>query len=203
MGIRTGSRALTGGGGARPSTLAIQESTYRCDRGHRLLLHQPVPGSWDDLFLHIRRSGAHDGRHGRSKRLFAAYRQHGRRARVRIIRASCFISIWTNSRTANDRLGHDAGDALLREVGRRLNRTVRSDDTVARLGGDEFAILMNEAATIENAVALAQRVLAAFSEPYAFEARVLQSAPLSASPLDSFSDRLTGRNDQEEHIANV
>lgn len=69
----------------------------------------------------------------------------------------------------NDLLGHDAGDAMLREVARRLKRAVRSGDTVARLGGDEFAILMNDTATIENAEALAQRVLAAFKEPFNYE----------------------------------
>jgi GGDEF domain-containing protein len=51
------------------------------------------------------------------------------------------------------------------------------------LGGDEFAILMNEAATIENAAALAQRVLAAFSEPYAYEG---QSIAISTSPAGAF-----------------
>jgi diguanylate cyclase len=73
----------------------------------------------------------------------------------------------------NDLLGHDAGDAVLREVARRLNRMVRSGDTVARLGGDEFAILMAETATIENAEALAQRVLAAFNEPYDYEGQTI------------------------------
>ena len=42
----------------------------------------------------------------------------------------------------NDTYGHDAGDALLIEVGNRLKLAVRESDSVARLGGDEFAILL-------------------------------------------------------------
>lgn len=43
---------------------------------------------------------------------------------------------------ANDTLGHDAGDALLRRLGEVLNGAVSGRDTVARIGGDEFAVLM-------------------------------------------------------------
>jgi diguanylate cyclase (GGDEF)-like protein len=42
----------------------------------------------------------------------------------------------------NDTLGHGNGDALLRELGRRLGDLVRGDDTVARLGGDEFGVVL-------------------------------------------------------------
>jgi diguanylate cyclase (GGDEF)-like protein len=41
----------------------------------------------------------------------------------------------------NDSHGHDVGDALLVEVGRRLGTCVRRGDTAARLGGDEFAVI--------------------------------------------------------------
>jgi diguanylate cyclase (GGDEF)-like protein len=41
----------------------------------------------------------------------------------------------------NDSLGHDAGDALLIEIARRLRAVVRNADDVFRIGGDEFAIL--------------------------------------------------------------
>ena len=62
---------------------------------------------------------------------------------------------------ANDQHGHAAGDALLAAVGRRLSACARADDLVCRLGGDEFAILVRDVATTGEALAVAQRFVAA------------------------------------------
>jgi diguanylate cyclase (GGDEF)-like protein len=65
----------------------------------------------------------------------------------------------------NDTLGHDVGDELLVEVGRRLQGLVREVDFVARLGGDEFVILLPGLRQPQATVALAQRVLQRLAEP--------------------------------------
>ena len=70
-------------------------------------------------------------------------------------------------KTVNDSLGHLAGDALLKQVARRLKDAVREVDTVVRLGGDEFAILQIEGASQPaSSAALAQRVIEAMAEPF-------------------------------------
>jgi GGDEF domain-containing protein len=63
----------------------------------------------------------------------------------------------------NDRLGHAAGDEVLRIVARRLQTCVRATDTVARLGGDEFALLVEAGSEHE----VSARVWDAFGDPFA------------------------------------
>ena len=65
----------------------------------------------------------------------------------------------------NDSLGHDVGDALLSEVGRRLQRAVRYGDMVARLGGDEFVLLLVDV-TQDDASSLLARISASLAKPY-------------------------------------
>ena len=66
----------------------------------------------------------------------------------------------------NDRLGHDAGDELLVQVGQRLRQQLRNSDVVARLGGDEFVITAGGLAGEADAQRLGAKLLAAFAAPF-------------------------------------
>jgi diguanylate cyclase (GGDEF)-like protein len=68
-------------------------------------------------------------------------------------------------KAVNDRLGHQAGDALLRDVARRLNQTVRGSDVAVRFGGDEFAVVMTGLGEPEIATNVARRIMACMAEP--------------------------------------
>jgi len=72
----------------------------------------------------------------------------------------------------NDTLGHQAGDALLRQVAARMRDAVRSSDTVARLGGDEFAVLL-PGAERDGAVHAAQTLRAALVAPMTVEGQTV------------------------------
>jgi diguanylate cyclase (GGDEF)-like protein/PAS domain S-box-containing protein len=78
----------------------------------------------------------------------------------------------------NDTLGHRAGDKALREAGRRLSEAVRSCDLVARYGGDEFTILAGPFCEENEAVLMAERILARLKMPLTIDGK---SVPLDAS----------------------
>jgi diguanylate cyclase (GGDEF)-like protein len=67
----------------------------------------------------------------------------------------------------NDTLGHEMGDALLRETARRLQQCVRSSDTVARVGGDEFLIVLSELCKPQDAQVVAQKIVDTMAVPFA------------------------------------
>ncbi|MGE5489824.1 MAG: EAL domain-containing protein, partial [Actinomycetota bacterium] len=78
--------------------------------------------------------------------------------------AVCYLDL-DGFKAINDELGHDAGDALLIEVGQRLSEAVRAGDTVARLGGDEFVILLIDVANREECERAAVRILRTIAAP--------------------------------------
>ena len=66
----------------------------------------------------------------------------------------------------NDSYGHQVGDELLIELGKRLQSTLRPEDVLARLGGDEFVVLSPDVPTPMAAVRLAERLQALVSKPW-------------------------------------
>ncbi len=65
----------------------------------------------------------------------------------------------------NDRLGHAAGDALLKDFAARLRASVRASDTVARFGGDEFVVLLDDVKEPGHALRVAEKIVAECREP--------------------------------------
>ncbi len=74
----------------------------------------------------------------------------------------------------NDSLGHDVGDDLLIQVGRRLSEQIRPRDLLARLGGDEFAILLGNAGR-EEAEEMAAGIRSALAVPFTLAGIALQT----------------------------
>ncbi len=77
----------------------------------------------------------------------------------------------------NDTLGHAMGDLLLQRVAQRLLACVRASDTVARLGGDEFVVLIEGFHFAGHATSAAEKILAAFGEPFDLEGHRLSILP--------------------------
>jgi diguanylate cyclase (GGDEF)-like protein len=78
--------------------------------------------------------------------------------------AALFIDL-DGFKGVNDKLGHDAGDAVLRTTAERLSATLRKSDTVARLGGDEFVVVAPQVACHKNAAQLADKLLKCIAQP--------------------------------------
>ncbi len=96
----------------------------------------------------------------------------------------------------NDTLGHSVGDALLSEVARRLQGSLREVDTVARLGGDEFAVLL-PGADAPGAELVAQKLLERLAEPcmvQGHELSMTMSIGIATYPSDGDDYEILSRN---------
>jgi diguanylate cyclase (GGDEF)-like protein len=76
-------------------------------------------------------------------------------------------------KAVNDAYGHRRGDALLKEVARRLELAVRAEDLVVRLGGDEFVVLAEGVTGMEQVQELTDRIVASIAEPVRLDRAVV------------------------------
>jgi diguanylate cyclase len=116
--------------------------------------------------------------------------------------AICFIDL-DGLKGVNDRLGHRAGDDLLKEAARRFQRELSDADTLSRFGGDEFAVLLEDA---PDPVKVAQALLGSLRAPFVVsghDASVLASIGVARvdfmDPTPSV-DELLMRADQAMYV---
>ena len=133
--------------GAVGAAVDISERKAAEERVRHLALHDPLTGLPNRRFFQ-----------GRLEE--ALTRSRSEQARVAVM-----LLDLDNFKEVNDSLGHSSGDALLCEIAQRLVQLARSSDCCARLGGDEFAFLAEGLSGIDDAAAMAQRILGAFDGP--------------------------------------
>ncbi|MEO1036253.1 MAG: EAL domain-containing protein [Pseudomonadota bacterium] len=86
-------------------------------------------------------------------------------------------------KSVNDTLGHDVGDALLVEVGKRLQHELRVGDFVARWGGDEFLVCLENLKEHRDVTIVAQKLCLALSEKYALSGTEVYVTPSIGAAL--------------------
>lgn len=91
--------------------------------------------------------------------VIAASRRRGQNVAIAILDLDDFKKL-------NDRYGHIAGDAVLRQVARRIEETLRQEQIVGRIGGEEFAVLLPDTAPVHALVAIERVRTAVASAPY-------------------------------------
>lgn len=88
-------------------------------------------------------------------------------------------------KAVNDTHGHDLGDSVLRQVGKRLKAFARETDYVARIGGDEFCIIIEGADAESNIDLVAKKLVATLAEPYKInDTTITLGASVGVVPFD-------------------
>ena len=103
-------------------------------------------------------------------------------------------------KAVNDTHGHEAGNAVLREVAHRIRDSLRAADTVARLGGDELLAIIGELANAEDAGLVASKIIQAVSLPIPYKGQRISvgtSIGIAIFPDDSEDPR------ELRHLADV
>jgi diguanylate cyclase (GGDEF)-like protein len=121
----------------------------------------------EEVNAQLQHVAMHDALSGLPNRLLLADRlsQAIAQAERHQSRFAVFVVDLDRFKAINDSLGHLAGDAMLKEVARRLASVLRKADTLARLGGDEFVLVLNEISSAQDVETIAGKVLADIARP--------------------------------------
>ncbi len=118
--------------------------------------------------------------------------------------AVCFIDV-DKFKSINDTLGHELGDAVLKEVALRLNAQIRASDTLARLGGDEFAVIINDFHTEDDVIKIVEKFFHVMEAPFLINEHSLSvtlSVGIAIAPKDCHdSNMLTKHADDAMYYA--
>jgi diguanylate cyclase (GGDEF)-like protein/PAS domain S-box-containing protein len=116
----------------------------------------------------------------------------------------CYLDL-DGFKPINDRFGHDTGDWILVEIARRLQATLREEDTVSRIGGDEFVLILINLTTLDQCIQILDRVLEVVAEPIHLDDTTLEvnaSIGLTLYPEDDVdADILLRHADQAMYWA--
>jgi diguanylate cyclase (GGDEF)-like protein/PAS domain S-box-containing protein len=136
--------------------------------------------------------------HDRLEFVLETARRRGSQAAV------LFIDL-DNFKTVNDSLGHVAGDQLLKVIAERIPKALRSVDVVSRHGGDEFLVVLPDLSGDDAPVPVAEKLLAAISEPMDLEGQSISVSPsigISVFPRDGVTaDALIKNADAAMYLA--
>jgi diguanylate cyclase (GGDEF)-like protein/PAS domain S-box-containing protein len=128
----------------------------------------------------------------------------GKSSRAKLPLALLLIDL-DEFKEVNDTLGHDVGDLLLQEAGKRISTCVRETDTVARLGGDEFTIILSELQDKNKVDRIAEKIIGELAEEYHIGDEVIHvsgSIGITLYPHDSSDiDTLIKNADQAMYAA--
>ena len=124
-----------------------------------------------------RHQALHDGLTGLPNRIFFVSRLEHAIATMRRDPRETFAVIYFDLdgfKSVNDSLGHDVGDAVLKETAFRLRRSTRDVDACCRLGGDEFTILLCNVGQLDHATAVSDALQAELLRPYFVQGQLIQ-----------------------------
>ena len=119
--------------------------------------------------------------------------------------AVCYLDL-DNFKSVNDSFGRVAGDKLLIEIARRLQASIRANDTAGRLGGDGFVLLLTGLNNVGEYQLALQRIIEAINQPVAIDATlevtVTSSLGIALFPQDATEpDTLLRQADQAMYVA--
>jgi diguanylate cyclase (GGDEF)-like protein len=127
--------------------IALEQEEARA-KIHQLAFYDPVTGLPNRVLFQQR-----------AAEIFAQHASDGSLLAIHYLDLDAF-------KTVNDTLGHEVGDELLKQVGRRLRSCIGETDLIARLSGDEFAVLQRNAPSRREVRRLVTDLLAVIDRPF-------------------------------------